>query len=167
MDLVVDPDYLRVVLEKAFRWNVEFAQEAVSAGADVIVLVDATASGDILSPEQYEEFAQPYEKRLVQVVRDAGAASILHICGNTRQNLPLMKATGADGVSVDQSMDMRWVKRTLGRKVAAVGNVSPTNNPAVPFPRVRDRGVQGVHRGRHGRPRPGMRVLSRYSLGHT
>ncbi len=127
MDLVVDPDYLRVVLEKAFRWNVEFAQEAVSAGADVIVLVDATASGDILSPEQYEEFAQPYEKRLVQVVRDAGAASILHICGNTRQNLPLMKATGANGVSVDQSMDMRWVKRTLGRKVAAVGNVSPTN----------------------------------------
>lgn len=127
MDLVLDPDYLRVVLDKAFRWNVEYAQEAVRAGADVIVLVDATASGDLLGPDQFEEFAQPYEKRLVQAVRDAGAGSILHICGNTTLNLPLMRATGADGVSVDQSMDMRWVKRTLGPKVAAVGNVSPTD----------------------------------------
>jgi [methyl-Co(III) methanol-specific corrinoid protein]:coenzyme M methyltransferase len=38
-----------------------------------------------------------------------------------------MRATMADGISVDQSMDMRWVKRTLGRRTAAVGNVSPTN----------------------------------------
>jgi [methyl-Co(III) methylamine-specific corrinoid protein]:coenzyme M methyltransferase len=127
MDLMIDPDYLRVVLEKAFRWDVEYAKEAVSSGADVIVLVDATASGDILGAEQFEEFAQPYEKRLVQVVRDAGAGSILHICGNTALNLPLMKGTGAEGISVDQCMDMRQVKRILGPGVAAVGNVSPTD----------------------------------------
>jgi MtaA/CmuA family methyltransferase len=127
MDLVLDPDYLQVVLDKAFRWNVEYAKEAVAAGADVIVLVDATASGDILGPEQFEEFAQPYEKRLVQVVRDAGARSILHICGNTRLNLPLMRATGSDGISVDQSMDLIWVRQTLGAGVAVVGNVSPTD----------------------------------------
>ncbi|MDW5564261.1 MAG: MtaA/CmuA family methyltransferase [Methanomassiliicoccus sp.] len=127
MDLMLDPGYLKVVLDKAFRWNVEYAQEAVSAGADVVVLVDATASGDLLGPDQYEEFAQPYTKRLVQVVRDAGAKSILHICGNTAENLQLMKSTGADGISVDQGMDMRSVKRLLGGKVAAVGNVSPTD----------------------------------------
>lgn len=127
MDLMLDPAYLRVVLDKAFRWNVEYAQEAVSAGADVIVIVDATASGDILSPEQFEEFAQPYEKRLVQVVRDAGARSVLHICGNTALNLHLMKGTGVDGISIDQSMDLRSVKRLLGPKVAVVGNVSPTD----------------------------------------
>jgi [methyl-Co(III) methylamine-specific corrinoid protein]:coenzyme M methyltransferase len=127
MDLMLDPSYLSVVLDKAFRWNVEYIKEAVSAGADVIVLIDATASGDILGPDQYEEFAQPYEERLVQVVHDAGARSILHICGNTTLNLAQMRATMADGISVDQSMDMRWVKRTLGRRTAAVGNVSPTN----------------------------------------
>ncbi|MBI0582607.1 MAG: MtaA/CmuA family methyltransferase [Methanomassiliicoccus sp.] len=125
MDLVLDPDYLRTVLNKAFRWNVEYAREAVAAGADVIVVVDATASGDILSPEQYDEFARPYEKRLVQVVRDSGAKSILHICGDTTLNLRPMKSTGADGISVDQTMDMRSVKRALGAGCAAVGNVSP------------------------------------------
>jgi len=127
MDLMLDPAYLKVVLDKAFRWNVEYAQEAVSAGADVIVIVDATASGDILGPEQFEEFAQPYEGRLVQVVRDAGARSVLHICGNTALNLQLMKGTGVDGISIDQSMDMRSVKRLLGPKVSVVGNVSPTD----------------------------------------
>jgi [methyl-Co(III) methanol-specific corrinoid protein]:coenzyme M methyltransferase len=50
----------------------------------------------------------------------------LHICGNTTMNLPAMKATRTDGISVDQSMDMRSVKRVLGRDCAAVGNVSPT-----------------------------------------
>jgi len=124
---MMDPGYLQLVLDKALRWNVEFAREAVVAGADVIVLVDATASGDILGPEQFEEFAYPFEKRLARVVREAGAGSIMHICGNTTLTLPLMKATGVDGISVDQSMDMRWVKRTLGRSVAAVGNVSPTD----------------------------------------
>lgn len=126
MDLMLDPEYLRAVLDKAFRWNLEFVREAVSAGADVIVFVDATASGDILGPEQFEEFAYPYEKRLVQAVRDAGGGSVLHICGNTTANLRLMRATGVNGISVDQCMDMRRVRRMLGDGTAAVGNVSPT-----------------------------------------
>jgi MtaA/CmuA family methyltransferase len=126
MDLVVDPDFLKAVLEKAVQWDVEFAQAAVAAGADVVVLVDATASGDILGPEQYEEFALPYQQRIARAVREAGAKSIMHICGNTTLNLPLMRKSGADGIGVDQSMDMRSVKKALGPKCAAVGNVSPT-----------------------------------------
>jgi MtaA/CmuA family methyltransferase len=127
MDLIIDPEYLTTVLDKALQWDLEYTRAAVQAGADVIVLVDATASGDLLGPEQYEQFAHPYSKRIVQEVRDAGAKSILHICGNTSANLPLMKATRADGIGVDQSMDMRSVKRALGPNCAAVGNVSPTS----------------------------------------
>jgi [methyl-Co(III) methylamine-specific corrinoid protein]:coenzyme M methyltransferase len=126
MELMTDPEFLKAVLEKAVRWDIEFATAAVEAGADVIVLVDATSSGDILGPEQYEEFALPYQKRISRAVREAGAKSIMHICGNTTANLPFMKRAGADGIGVDQSMDMRDVKKVLGRDVAAVGNVSPT-----------------------------------------
>jgi MtaA/CmuA family methyltransferase len=126
MDLVIDPDFLKVVLEKTVQWDVEYARAAVEAGADVIVLVDATASGDILGPEQYVEFALPYQQRIARAVREAGAKSIMHICGNTTLNLPLMRKSGVDGIGVDQSMDMRAVKRALGPKCAAVGNVSPT-----------------------------------------
>jgi [methyl-Co(III) methanol-specific corrinoid protein]:coenzyme M methyltransferase len=126
MDLIVDPDYLRVVLEKALEWDLTYVHEGVQAGADVVVLVDATASGDLLGPEHYHDFAFPYTKRIARAIRDEGGRSILHICGNTSANLLSMKATHVDGISVDQSMDMRSVKRTLGSGCAAVGNVSPT-----------------------------------------
>lgn len=126
MELVTDPEFLKDILDKAARWDVEYAREAVKAGADVIVLVDATASGDILSPEQYQEFAFPHQQRIARAVRDAGAKCIMHICGNTTFNLPFMKATGVDGISVDQSMDMSKVKEVLGPDCAAVGNISPT-----------------------------------------
>jgi [methyl-Co(III) methylamine-specific corrinoid protein]:coenzyme M methyltransferase len=126
MELVTDPSFLKGILEKATRWDIEFAMAAVSSGADVIVMVDATASGDILGPEQYQEFALPFQKRIAKAVREAGAKSILHICGNTTPNLHLMKEAGVDGISVDQSMDMKQVKTVLGKGIATVGNVSPT-----------------------------------------
>jgi [methyl-Co(III) methanol-specific corrinoid protein]:coenzyme M methyltransferase len=126
MELVIDPGFLKAVLNRAVEWDLEYARAAVEAGADVIVLVDATASGDILGPEQFQEFALPYQQRVARAVREAGAKSIMHICGNTVLNLPLMRTSGVDGIGVDQSMDMAAVKRLLGPECAAVGNVSPT-----------------------------------------
>jgi [methyl-Co(III) methanol-specific corrinoid protein]:coenzyme M methyltransferase len=126
MDSVVDPDLLKAMLNKAVEWDIEYARAAVEAGADIVVLVDATASGDIIGPEQYEEFALPYQQRIARTAREAGAKSIMHICGNTSSNLQLMRATGVDGIGVDQSMDMREVKKALGPGCAAVGNISPT-----------------------------------------
>ncbi len=126
MDLVIDPDFLKAVLDKAVQWDVDYVKAAVEAGADVIVLVDATATGDIVGPEQFQEFALPYQQRIARAVREAGAKSIMHICGNTSLNLPLMRMSGVDGISVDQSMDMREVKKVLGPGCAAVGNISPT-----------------------------------------
>jgi MtaA/CmuA family methyltransferase len=114
MDLIIDPDFLKAVLEKAVRWDVEYARAAVEAGADVIVLVDATASGDLLGPEQYQEFALPHQLKVARAVREAGAKSIMHICGNTTLNLPLMRTSGVDGIGVDQSMDLAAVKVAVG-----------------------------------------------------
>lgn len=126
MDLITDPGLLKAVLDKAMDWDMEYMKAAVEAGADIIVLVDATASGDILGPEQFEEFALPYQQKIARAVREVGAKSILHICGNTSLNLPLMRKSGVDGIGVDQSMDMREVKKVLGPGCAAVGNISPT-----------------------------------------
>lgn len=126
MDSIIDPDFLKAVLDKAVEWDVEYSRAAVEAGADIIVLVDATASGDILGPEQFQEFALPHQQRVARAVREAGAKSIMHICGNTSLNLPLMRMSGVDGIGVDQSMDLKEVKKVLGPGCAVVGNISPT-----------------------------------------
>lgn len=126
MDVIVEPGMMKALLGKCAEWGVRYAEAQLDAGADVISLIDATASGTILSPEQYKEFALPYQRRVVDAIRSKGASVILHICGEVHDNLEMMISTGADGLSVDQLMDMRWVKERTAGRCAAVGNVSPT-----------------------------------------
>jgi MtaA/CmuA family methyltransferase len=127
MDVAMKPEFIRGILEKATLWDIEYAVAALNAGADVIAMIDATSSGDVLGPPQYAEFAMPYQKRVVEAIRKADGYSILHICGKTTKNMPYMIQTGANGISVDQQMDIGWVKQQVKGKAAAIGNVSPTS----------------------------------------
>jgi [methyl-Co(III) methanol-specific corrinoid protein]:coenzyme M methyltransferase len=126
IDVAVEPETIGQMLESATEWCISFIDEAIRAGADVIALIDATSSGDILSPEQYRTFALPYQRTIAERIAFDGARSVLHICGDTSKNLYMMAECSFGGVSVDQCMDMAWVSGSLRGMAACVGNVSPT-----------------------------------------
>jgi MtaA/CmuA family methyltransferase len=126
MDVIQDPAGMRRLLGITTRWAKAYARAAIQAGADVITIVDATSSGDLLGPAQYAEFALPYQAEVVNEVLTCGGRSVLHICGGTALNMRLMVRTKAHGISVDQCMDMRWVKERLDDRSALIGNVSPS-----------------------------------------
>lgn len=127
MDVALNPGFIKGILDKATEWDIAFAQAAMEAGADVIAMIDATSSGDVLGPPQYADFAMPYQKRVVDAIKKNEGYTILHICGKTIKNMPYMVQTGAHGISVDQQMDIGWVKQQLKGKAATIGNVSPTS----------------------------------------
>ena len=127
MEVMLKPAFMHGILDKASDWGVAYSLAALDAGADIISMVDATATGDVLGPAQYEEFALPYQKRIVDAVHSKGGKAVLHICGKTTKNIELMAQTGVDGITVDQQMDIGWVKEQLKGKCATIGNVSPTN----------------------------------------
>ncbi len=127
MDTVKNPTFLKGILDLAAEWNIEFSKAALEAGADIVTMVDATSSGTVLGPAQYEEFAMPYQRRVADAIRKAGGLSILHICGNTIKTLDGMVRTGVDGISVDQQMDIAWVAEQLRGRCTSIGNVSPTS----------------------------------------
>jgi [methyl-Co(III) methanol-specific corrinoid protein]:coenzyme M methyltransferase len=126
MDLMVGPALMRRLLRLAGEWNLAFIEAALRAGADSITFVDSAASGDLISPEQFAEFALPYDRRAASLVRAEGAASVIHMCGRITHHMDHILEVGADGISVEQEVDLRWARqRTLG-KAALIGNVSPT-----------------------------------------
>jgi MtaA/CmuA family methyltransferase len=125
MNLLVDPSLVRMLVRKAERFDQMYVVSAIDAGADVITMIDAAATGDILGPEQYEEFALPYETGMALRARFGGARSVMHICGHIDSLLPLIRRSGATALSVDQCMDMIEVKRQLEGEMALIGNVSP------------------------------------------
>ncbi|MEE8167643.1 MAG: uroporphyrinogen decarboxylase family protein [Candidatus Hydrothermarchaeales archaeon] len=105
-------------LDFALEYCTQYAKAQVDAGADALYVEDPAASGSVISPGDYRKFALPYEKALIDEIQ---VPVIFHICGDVKQILGDMIATGADCISVDEVMDIVQVHE----HTAVWGNVSP------------------------------------------
>ncbi len=122
MDLVMNPGWVKELLERCVEVEVAFARAQVEAGAHVIGLGDAVASQ--ISPGMYREFALPYERRIFDAVRQLGGVSRLHICGNTTHLLEDMAHSGAEIIDIDWMVDMRRAVEHFDGAVVC-GNIDP------------------------------------------
>jgi uroporphyrinogen decarboxylase len=123
-----DPGYVHELVDKV----TEIEVKAIRAlkGYDVIFdIKDPVSSGTLIRAEQYRTFVKPYHTRLLGAMNETVPenAHSLHICGNTSKILKDMADTGAGLISVDNMMDLSFVKREIGDKAAIVGNVKPTD----------------------------------------
>lgn len=99
MMLVDDPPLAHRVLDRLTEMVIDFGRAQIEAGAHMVGAGDAAAS--LVAPQQYREFALPYEQRVVEAMHAAGGLVKLHICGNTDHLLADMVACGADLFNVD------------------------------------------------------------------
>ena len=111
----------------------EVACQGALAYADAILgtgctpsLTDAMCSTTVISPRQFQEFGQPYLKRLVDFIHGRGRAVTLHICGKTAPIWEAMADTGADCLSIDNAADLVAAKLRVGARVRLMGNVPPS-----------------------------------------
>lgn len=118
--LISAPDFAEKVL--AFSTSVVklYAEELVSAGADVIAILDPTSV--TLSPKYFEMFSAPFVKEIIEYLR---RPTILHICGNTNHIIEKMVETGARGLSLDSMVDLRGVAERVPKDVVIIGNLDP------------------------------------------
>ena len=56
----------------------------LEAGADVIPIADPSASGEILGPALFVEYAVKYLNKVVDAVHAAHGPVIVHICGDMK-----------------------------------------------------------------------------------
>ncbi|MEM3486229.1 MAG: uroporphyrinogen decarboxylase family protein, partial [Candidatus Methanomethyliaceae archaeon] len=100
-----------------------FAQAQVAAGADVIVIADPTATGEILGPAHFRAFARPYLWRLAEAVKAAGAGVIIHICGNATPLLEEIREISPHACSFDSVVSIKKARAAL-RGLPSMGNIS-------------------------------------------
>jgi MtaA/CmuA family methyltransferase len=100
-----------------------FAVEQVQAGADVIMAAEPTATGEILGPSLYADFADPYLRRLIDALRGVGAPVILHVCGRPSAILPALAHLPVQAVSLDETADLREARAALPH-TRLMGNLS-------------------------------------------
>jgi len=111
-----------VLLAKLAEFCALNAAAQVRAGAQAVQVFD-TWAGE-LSPAAYEEFALPYQAKVIGAIRDAGVPAIIYVNGCAGK-LELIVQSNADVVSVDWRLDLRHARERLGPEVAVQGNVDP------------------------------------------
>jgi uroporphyrinogen decarboxylase len=120
-----DKAAVHAVMEFATQLCLDYLEPFIDAGIAMISLADPTASGDLISRDQFIEFSFPYLKRVAEKIRARGVWVTVHICGNTTNRLDRIPEAGADIMSVDYKVNLSDVRRTLNGKIAFAGNLNP------------------------------------------
>jgi hypothetical protein len=122
-------DFLRRVTDRKVEW---ILRELPGAKFDLIELGGGAASSTVISPEYFERFVLPHERRIVAAVHEAGLKCVYHTCGGMRAILDLIPQTGCDasetlsppGVGGDlRPEDRILVKQKLGSRVGLIGGL--------------------------------------------
>jgi uroporphyrinogen decarboxylase len=120
-----DKAAVHAVMDFAAELCFDYLEPFIDAGVAMISLADPTASGDLISRDQFIEFALPYLKRVAERIRARGVWVTVHICGNTTNRLDRIPEAGAQIMSVDYKVDLANARRTLGGRIAFAGNLNP------------------------------------------
>ncbi|AET67207.1 uroporphyrinogen-III decarboxylase [Desulfosporosinus orientis DSM 765] len=93
----------------------------------VILMCDPIASGTLLRKSQYVDFVKPYATELMEYIHNLGGMCCYHICGNTTNIVEEMVDTGPDMLSIDNLVDLEYVKEKVGQRLPILGNVPPVD----------------------------------------
>jgi len=178
LDFADDPAFVRDLFEFVIALELRFAREQINAGADVIGIGDAAAS--LVGPRIYEEFALPYEQRLVDGVHAMGAKARLHICGNTRKLVTGMGQLRCDIVDLDSLTPLADARQAMGPQQVLLGNLNPVTTLLDGTPESVTSGIAECHRLAGARfivgagcevprdtPPENLRALAEYARTHT
>jgi uroporphyrinogen decarboxylase len=117
-----EPELLHALLDKLADNLAEYACYQIESGAQVIQMFDSWAGN--LAPADYDIFAAPYQKKVVDAVkaRHPDTPFIMYIAKSAAL-LERMRDTGIDIVSVDWTVTMADARKRLGPGVGVQGNL--------------------------------------------
>jgi uroporphyrinogen decarboxylase len=114
-----EPAVWHALLERLAESFAAYVKAQVSAGADVIQLFDSWAG--ILSPGDYEQFAAPYSRRVLEAV----TAPTIHFGTGTAGLLAQMRDAGGDVIGLDWRVELDRAWAAVGLDLGVQGNLDP------------------------------------------
>lgn len=122
-DFFDDPPFVIDLFEFITELEVNFAKAQVEAGVDIIGIGDAAAS--LVSPDIYQQYVLPYEKKLIDAIHKMGCRVRLHICGRIDHLLVGIKKLDIDMIDIDFLTDLRLARQKLDANLPILGNIEP------------------------------------------
>ncbi|KGG17682.1 MULTISPECIES: uroporphyrinogen decarboxylase [unclassified Prochlorococcus] len=118
------PELLHELLTHFAKSIATYLRYQIDSGAQVVQMFDSWAGQ--LSPIDYDTFAAPYQKMVIELVKQThpDTPMILYISGSAGV-LERMAATGVDIISLDWTVDMADGLSRLPTNIGIQGNVDP------------------------------------------
>lgn len=118
-----NPQAIHHALDLATEALIAFGKACVDAGSDILHCGDSLSSCDMISPAVYQEYAYPYQKRVIQAWKAYGGKALLHVCGSATKVLDLYLDTGADLIEIDHKVNLAHAKERVGKDTCLIGNL--------------------------------------------
>ena len=122
-ELYTNRSLVKRLIDLATKLTVDYGVAQIEAGADWVWLGDALSSPNLISPKMHSEFALQAAKVAVSEFKKRGVPVIYHVCGNTTKIFENMADTGADGISIEEAVDLSDAKTRVGDRVCLMGNL--------------------------------------------
>jgi uroporphyrinogen decarboxylase len=123
LNLMMEPDLVKILIDKTTVTAREFAKAQVESGCDIIGMGDAICSQ--ISDDQYREYVKEKHLEIVEYIHSLGAIVKIHICGDISHILPDLKDVKPDILDLDWMVDMDEAYHILGDEIIRCGNLDP------------------------------------------
>ena len=117
------PEDAHRVMDYVTNQLIEYASLLVENGAAVISIADPTATGEILGPKMFREYALFYINRLTDEVHALGVPVITHICGKLQAVEDDCAQLHSDALSTDAFVSLPKIKEQYP-DITTMGNMS-------------------------------------------
>jgi MtaA/CmuA family methyltransferase len=145
-ELRKDRENAHKVLEYVSSCLLEFAKQMIDNGVTLISIGDPTATGEILGPRMFGEYAVTYLNKIIQGIHSFGAPVIVHICGNMNTVKHLIPDITSDAISTDALVNLRLLKEEFPN-LTTMGNISTYLLELAKPDEVGRRAIELVHEG--------------------
>ena len=113
LNLMIDPDFSNILMDKCMITAKDFAKAQIEAGCDLIGIGDAICSQ--IDRDSYDLYVKDRHPELISFVHECGASVKLHICGNITHLLESLRDVNTDIIDLDWQVDMDHAREILGR----------------------------------------------------
>jgi MtaA/CmuA family methyltransferase len=123
MQLMVDPDFSNLLLDKCVITAKEFARLQIEEGCDIIGMGDAICSQ--IDIQTYDTYIKTRHIEIIDFIHECGGKVKLHICGDISHLLPSIKDLNVDILDLDWQVDLDEAYNIVGPDVVRCGNIDP------------------------------------------
>ena len=130
--MMMNPEKCKLILEKFALGVNKIADKMCDKNIDAIKISSPFAGMGFISLEQYEEFVLPYEKMIIETIRNKGKKVYIHTCGSIGDRLETMCLSGTSGLEcLDPeplgNVDLKDAFDRIGKQVFIKGNIDSVN----------------------------------------